>query len=201
MRFGGVAMTVSRRALLTFAFVSEALKTHRDIIAGLAPLFHPIASDRSGQIFSAEQLRDDLAERYGLSITTDVADFVSFSLQRSGLLKRREIGSEDITFLWVAPPHPTANAPKNLDQKIEELAKHALAFAAEHPSLLTWNMNEDNALNILFDFIIDTDKQLSEAELLHNLAFQNPVEPPKKRLRSEEQYFCYRFTQWLQMEI
>ncbi len=191
-------MTVSRRALLTFAFVSEALKTHHDIIAGLAPLFNPIATDRSGQIFSAAQLRDDLAERYGLSITTDVADFVSFALHRSGLLKRREIGSDDITFLWVAPPHSVTNVPTNLDQKIDELAKQALAFAADHLSLLNWDLTEESALNILFDFIIDTDIQLTEAEVIHNLNSQGVADAPKKRLRSEEQYFCSRFTQWLQ---
>ena len=129
-------MSESRRALLTFAFVSEALKSHRDIVVGLAPLFNPIASDFSGQIFSSEQLKEELSKRYGLSITTDVADFVAFSLHRAGLLKRREVGSSDITFLWSAPPHPTTNAAKNFELKIEKLAKSALTFAFQNPSLL-----------------------------------------------------------------
>lgn len=190
-------MSVSRRALLTFAFVSEALKSHRDIVVGLAPLFNPIASELSGQIFSADQLRNELAQRYGLSITTDIADFVAFSLHRAGLLKRREVGSNDVTFLWTARPHPTTNIPTNFDQKIERLAKAALEFASTNPSLLTWTMSEDDSLNMLFDWIIDSDKQLSEAELLHNQSSDGTLELPKKKLRSEQQYFCSRFTQWL----
>lgn len=129
-------MATSRRALLTFAFVSEALKNHHDILVGLAPLFNPIAAELSGELFNAQKLSDELAERYDLPISADVAEHMAFSLQKVGLLKRKDVGGEDTLFFWTAPPHNTRNAPIEMEQKIEELATALITFAKENSSLL-----------------------------------------------------------------
>lgn len=193
-------MAASRRALLTFAFVSEGLKTHQDILVALAPLFHPIAADLSGKLFSAQELKQELATRYGLSITSDVAEFISFSLHKVGLLKRKEVGAADVAFFWTAPLHPIQNAPSEFETKIDRLATVALRFANENPSLLNWKLDASTALDMLFDWILDQDKELHDAELIFSKKENETVALQEKRLRTEQDYFCSRFILWLRRD-
>ena len=189
-------MSNSRRALLTFAFVSEALKTHQDIFVGLAPLFHPIATSLSGELFSPEKLVGELSERYGLSITADVADFVSYSLHKAGLLKRKDIGSNDISFFWNSPPHTFRNSQSSFEENIEQIGAAAAEFAKANPSLLNWNLDQEKALDTVFDWIIDQDTELKYAEQIYGGNDQTTT-LATMRLRTEEQYFCSRFIGWL----
>jgi len=197
---GTVSMIASRRALLTFAFVSESLKTHHDLIVGLAPLFNPIASDYSGKLFDAKDLSTELARRYDLPISADVAEYMSFSLQKVGLLRRKDVGAADTSFFWSAPAHPTTNASLDIEDKIEKLADALIEFSDKNPSLLTWNRSRDEALNLIFDWVIEQDKELQNAEIAYEASRgikQRPTPGDGKKLRSEQEYFCTRFIAWL----
>lgn len=190
-------MHLARRALLTFAFVSEALKAHQNILVGIAPLFKPIAADLNGQIFVPQLLRDELERRYGITISTDVAEFMSFALQRAGLLRRKDVGSADVAFFWTAQPN-LADHDRDLEIKIDQLGAAAIEFSQESPSLLSWNITLDDALNLLFDWLIEQDNDLRNAEQLFDGANVNAqaLASPRK-IAAEKQYFCSRFVNWL----
>jgi hypothetical protein len=45
---------------------------------------------------------------------------MSFSLHKVGLLKRKDVGGEDVTFFWVAPPHSMRNASDESQQEYRD---------------------------------------------------------------------------------
>ncbi len=73
---GALEMTPfdSRRALITYALVSESLDKSNDFLMGLAPIFVAIAEERDGQIFNPKTFASDAERFFGLMIPEEVAD-------------------------------------------------------------------------------------------------------------------------------
>jgi hypothetical protein len=195
-------MSTSKRALVTFAFVSESLKTHNDVIVGLTPLFTPIAIDNAGKQFVPQLFSQELQSRYGISITEDIAEFISFRLHGVGLLRRVEAGSQDVLFYW-NPPEVIGESSSRFEERLTELANLAIKFAAQNPTLMHWSLSINDALDMLFDWIIENDKELTSARLALD-TFSNSSDVLSNRngsgISSENDYFCSRFVTWLESE-
>ena len=77
-----MAVEDSRRALITYALVSESLDKHNDFLLGLTPIFAVIAEKRHGEMFNPHTFSADAAQLFGLQIPDEVADFVASRLPR-----------------------------------------------------------------------------------------------------------------------
>jgi hypothetical protein len=186
--------TQSRRALITFATVSDALERSNDFLLGIAPLFGPLAEECSGQIFQAEKFTSDVKAKFGLAIPGEVASFLAPRLERAGLLETRNIGPHEKAFFW-KPVAEQSSAPRpDIEEKIDEIIALFVEFVGSLDTAIIRRYAPEELEDITYDFLINQDKLLSSAQSA--LLGLSEVSTELK-FSSEKEYISGRFMQWL----
>lgn len=199
----------SRRGLITFAFVSEALQAHQDIFMGLMPLFRPIAEDLAGEVFDAAKLVQQLRDLYGLSMTTDVAEYFIPRLHQSGLLVGEDstdtseggVRSSRAAYLWRVETGGSSDEglTTEVGEQIEQVVAEFQTFVGQVQTLFTLNYSDDSLAEILFDWLVTSDQALGPAMAAMDGAEAAASDLSKTHYK-EEEYLCARFVEHLKHE-
>jgi hypothetical protein len=158
-------MTVedSRRALVTYALVGEALEKHNDFLLGLVPLFGSIANERAGQLFDPRSFSEDVQRSLGLHIPEEVADFLATRLQNVGMVKRLLEKGGTVTYVWQNIEIRPNNSKVDLAEKIDLILNEFEDFCRSFPSIGAATHTREELQNGLFDWMLQEDKNLSSA--------------------------------------
>jgi hypothetical protein len=88
------------RPLIAFAFLAQATQVQGDLMSGLAPIFKPIAKQRVGKRFDADEFAAAVAALYGIKIHPWAVEDLATRLEKSGLLIRTSIGAEASEYVY-----------------------------------------------------------------------------------------------------
>lgn len=182
-----------RRALITFATVSDAIVQSNDFFLGIAPIFAVIARERNGEIFNQETFYNDAKSLFGLHIPPDVANFLIPRMVKAGLLERRAAKQNEVLFFWVEPKTSEKDR-SDYESRIDEIISLFLEYCKSSESLFSKAFDERKLEEILFDFLISRDKSISAAQA----ALSEGDEKKNGSFSSEEDFVCARFLQKLE---
>lgn len=187
-----MALIDSRRALLTYALVSDALDKHNDFLLGLTPLFSIISEKRDQQLFNANQFAEDVATAFGIELPSEVAEFLQSRLQKEGFLKRLTGPQTTLAFVWTRPQNDRTGDAEQATARLDELLGKFEGFCQSFPSLTATVMSKAELENGLLDWVVANDRQLKGA--LSAIAQGEKVSATAKpRHNSEIEYLCASF--------
>jgi len=185
--------TQSRRALITFATVSDALERSNDFLLGIAPLFGAVAEECAGEIFEADKFSRDVKAKFGLAIPDDVASFLAPRLVKAGLVETRSIGKDDKALFWttarISPPGDTSTIENKLDAVIAEFSN----FVGQLDAIVVTNYSTSELEEMIYDFLLSRDELLISAQS----ALAGASHSATKKFESEKEYVSARFLQYL----
>lgn len=84
--FGSAPSKKIDRPLIAFAFLAQANAGNGDILAGITPIFKPIARDKAGEVFNPEEFSRIVSELYGISIHPWAIHELASRLEQAGFL-------------------------------------------------------------------------------------------------------------------
>jgi hypothetical protein len=192
------ARQLSKSALITYAAVSDELENSNDFLKGIAPLFSPVAFDNVGRPFDAILFREQLRERFGLSIPEDVAAALIPRLRSVGLLEERRAtsASTPIYFWTTGSTQPVAPAPL-IVERIDRVIAAFSNFSKEFPSLVARQFSPEELEQVLFDFLLSEEREIEYAQ---KVLSQGPETGSYYvRYASEGQYLAARFLETLKV--
>ena len=89
------------RALVTYAFVGDALAEHNDYLMGFIPLLKELAEKKRGKAWEANDVVVWLNDQFGLQVSEPVAEFMASRLKRAGLIETVARAGRKEGFQWV----------------------------------------------------------------------------------------------------
>ena len=183
--------TPSRRALLTFATVSQALEQSNDFLLGIAPLFGSLAEESAGDIFEEKKFAANVKAKFGLVIPEDVASFLAPRLLKAGLLEARDIGSGEKALFWV-PPAGHADI-RDVDIRLNNIVQLFSEFVGNLDAVVVRTYTDEELEEMLYDFLLRQDKLLTSAQA----ALIGGSVSTDVNFTSESEYVSARFIQHL----
>lgn len=93
-------ITVIDRPLIAFAFLAQATQVPGDMMSGLTPIFKPIAKQRVGKRFDADEFAEAVGNLYGIKIHAWAVEDLATRLERSGLLIRTSVSTEASEYVY-----------------------------------------------------------------------------------------------------
>ncbi|MCC0015275.1 MAG: hypothetical protein H6878_03110 [Rhodobiaceae bacterium] len=184
-----------RRALLTYAFVSDTLEESNDFFLGIAPIFSIIAAELNGNTFNADSFSREIEQEFGLRIPPDACEHLAPRLHKLNLMERRIVKGESIYF-WANPSDTDSISDSENESQLNEIIDLFVDYCQNFQSLFSLEYDREKVEEILFDFIVAQDKDLSDA---HNILLDESAHQEFDS-SSEEEYICARFIASLKEE-
>lgn len=115
---------LSSHALIAFAFVEDAYAKTGDIVSGLLPLFAPLLAGKKGWPFDPKSFSEDVSNRYGIPMSSLVAEGLVERLAEAKLLYLEDKESRVYRVASVQIPDVTID-----EESIEGVLNDFVAFA------------------------------------------------------------------------
>lgn len=188
------------RALMTYAFVGEALQQHDDYVMGFVPLVYELAAKKSGQIYVPMEVVNWLRNNFGLQISVQVAEFMAGRLKKAGLLTT--IASKGVSegFAWVETLPTDVSAPdeigieKSVNTLIEKFKEYLETVAGKWEGSPVSDLDDDAMLDAIVTVLHGGNQKLQAA--LTAIASKKPVDQSGDTL----QYLAASFIKNLEEE-
>lgn len=201
----------TRRALLTYAFVNDALNSHDDVFMGLTPFFEPISEELRGQVFDPSVFSNCVQDMYSLYMTRDVSEYFIPRLVRAGYIIRDVQELDKALYRWSVPEKSSEEIERGMEieRDIDHISEKFFQFIQEIPTLFTITLSKDELLDWLFDWLVRSDPTLHEAEVALGLHRDGVIEDvqadtngsridSEMASRGEQDYLCARFVGYLE---
>lgn len=88
------------RSLIAYAFLAQATRSEGDLLAGLAPIFKPIAKLYAGKQFEPAQFAKAVSEIYGLKVNSWAIEELAPRLANAGLLTKTAISDSAHRYIY-----------------------------------------------------------------------------------------------------
>ena len=194
------------RNLLAYAFVSQRLAVNNDYLETLIPLFIPVIEDMQGQVFDPAVFAEKVNNSYGLGINVDIVEELTPRLRKSGFLELissdNQLGS---TYLCKAG-EGVGDYDDDYNKFLEKLNSLAVKFKnfvrKELVTLHTINMSDEELENILLEWLVYTDEDVSYAVYVCENGNDEKTSAlqAKPKLKAEAEYLCARFVEFLEQD-
>jgi len=122
------------RPLIAFAFLAQATQVEGDMMSGLTPIFKPIAKQRVGKKFDANEFAAAVASLYGIKIHPWAVDDLASRLERSGLLVAVQVTKDVHEYVY-------ANVDATFDDVTEDDIRRVVAKFIEFAQPLLIRLN------------------------------------------------------------
>lgn len=184
----------ARKALITYALVSEELEKTNDFFLGLIPLFTIVAASCAGQNFEATKFSEEIKQLFGLEIHPEVGRYLIPRLVSAGLLSRVH-STED--YVWRAPStvRQTTSVETDIDLVIDTFSD----FLSFNSPLFKASLQKTEIENLLLDAILFHDVSIRSAEeaIEGKIAEKQYTNKGKQRHSHEFDYYFFQFIQSL----
>jgi len=189
----------ARRALITYALVSEELDKTNDFFLGLTPLFTIIAAENAGKSFDAETFSADLGRLFGLRIHSSISEYLVARLAASRLLVRVQ-NNEEPQYLWRSPD--SASLSPTIEKDIDLVIERFSSFLETNSPLVKRSLSQAETENLLLDAIIHHDHSIRSAEdaILGETPLVTVTKKGRPRHSNEFDYYFSHFLQHLKKQ-
>ena len=155
-----------RDRLLTFALATESKNSKKNPIESLAPIFAPIASDFSGQLYNAINFQNEMKNRYDIHLTNDLAFAFKDKLIELGLLiynGHADQFKEDSYIYRSNNEHSDHETEAEIQKNLDELVNQAKKFYSKWPNKAEVNFEENQFFQGLNAVLTDNNTSLRDA--------------------------------------
>lgn len=186
------------RALVTYAFVGDALAEHNDYLMGFIPLLKELAEKKRGKAWEANDVVVWLNDQFGLQVSEPVAEFMASRLKRAGLIETVARAGRKEGFQWVQVLPREISLPDTevAERKLSELLGAFREFLVsvgkqlgnEHLN----DVDDDKLLDAIIEILHGNNKSLQSA--LKAIQEKKPVQKEEGTI----QYLAARFIEALE---
>jgi hypothetical protein len=138
----------SLSALIAFSAAQSFSVGSSNPLDVVIPLFQPIATQRHGRAFSAEELANDIYERYDLIVSEETCKYWGQELARRGMIVPAD--TADLSGVHVWRQSNTINAPEgSFSGELDAIAKAFRAFLEKNGDLFSSSYADEKIFDLL----------------------------------------------------
>ena len=149
----------SRRKLITYAFVGGSLERTSNVLAGITPLFNPIANKHSGEIFEPTTFAAEVLNLYGIEINPLAVEGLLPHLVKAGILRRPERNKRTFTYSTEATNEDNY---ERFEEVLDDLLTRFNLYVSRLSSISKLNFTPEEIENILLDTVVNDQSNVGE---------------------------------------
>lgn len=198
---------LTKRDLITYAFVGQGVHGVDDYFEGLLPFFQPIIEEMGGKIFDPHVFAREVRQKYGWPVNTDVVQELIPRLERVKWIERVSHSKDSAAYICKEYAKPIINEAeeKELDNILREIGEKLRTFSSTISPLFSFGYSAEQFEEMLLNWIVQVagyDKETIVRAAKDNNSDSDVFQHIPDTLFSsqEEGYLCARFVADLQVK-